>query len=90
MHFLLPIAFCKAGDFTGRPLLLRRKPVERKMSNGIRLMKGECDRVFSLSLSLCINMMGFAVSFFFFLFFLFVFFGFADLSMPFFFFEGSV
>lgn len=58
------------------------------MSNGIRLMKGECDRVFSLSLF--INMMGFAVSFFFFLFFLFVFFGFADLLMLFFFFEGSV
>lgn len=54
------------------------------MSNGTRLMKGECDRVFSLSLSLFINMMGFAVSFFFFLFFLFVFFGFADLLMLFF------
>lgn len=45
---------------------------------------------FFLSLSLFINMMGFAVSFFFFLFFLFVVFGFADLSMLFFFFEGSV
>lgn len=52
------------------------------MSNGIRLMKGECDRVFSLSLF--INMMVFAVSFFFFLFFPFVFFGFADLLMLFF------
>lgn len=61
--------------------------MEEKMSNGIRLMKGECDRVF---LSLFINMMGFAVSLFFFLFFLFVFFGFADLLMLFFFFEGSV
>lgn len=60
------------------------------MSNGIRLMKGECDRVFSFSLFLFINMMGFAVSFFFFLFFLFVLFGFADLLMLFFFFEGSV
>lgn len=54
------------------------------MSNGIRLMKGECDRVFSLSLSFFINMMVFAVSFFFFLFSLFVFFGFADLLMLFF------
>lgn len=54
------------------------------MSNGIRLMKGECDRVFSLSLSLY-KYDGFrCFLFFFFLFFLFVFFGFADLLMLFF------
>lgn len=53
------------------------------MSNGIRLMKGECDRVFSLSLSLY-KYDGFRCFFFLFFFLFFVFFGFADLLMLFF------
>lgn len=59
------------------------------MSNGIRLMKGECDRGVFLSLSLFINMMGFAVSFFF-SFFSFLSFLVLLIYCCFFFFEGSV